>query len=419
MSVAARELPLPGAEILDPQRYACDGYPHEDWARLRQESPVHWCPREKGESFWAVTRHADIVDISRQPDRFLNGPRLVLNYDEDLEDGEFPVRMLLNMDPPEHHSYRELVSRRFTPRALQKITGQVDGIANEILDQLITGGVEAETDFVADVSGKLPIWVIAQMLGVPRKDWELLFHWTNRTIGAADPEYCEEGKTPDETRQAAQIALFEYFNAMTEDRRKNPKDDLVSVLSNSRIGGEHLPPFELLSFYLLLVVAGNETTRNATSGGLLALIEHPEQFEKARQNPKLLKPLVEEILRWTSPVIHFCRTPIEDCEINGQSIKAGDRMVLFYPSANRDADVFESPDDFRIDRSPNRHIAFGIGEHFCLGAHVARLELQVIFRHLVERFEHVELAGPIDRLRSSVVGGIKHMPIHYRLRSAR
>ena len=419
MSVAAHELPLPGAEILDPQRDASDGYPHEEWARLRQESPVHWCPRDEGESFWAVTRHSDIVNISRQPDRFLNGPRLLINYDLAMGEEDFPVRMLLNMDPPEHHSYRELVSRRFTPRALQQIAGQVDGIANEILNGLTAGGVEAEMDFVADVSGKLPIWVIAQMLGVPRKDWELLFHWTNRTIGAADPEYCEEGKTPDETRQAAQVALFEYFNAMTEDRRKNPQDDLVSVLSNSAIGGEPLPPFELLSFYLLLVVAGNETTRNATSGGLLALIENPDQLEKARRNPKLLKPLVEEILRWTSPVIHFCRTPVEDCEINGQRVKAGDRMVLFYPSANRDADVFESPNDFLIDRSPNRHIAFGIGEHFCLGAHVARLELQVIFRHLIERFEHVELAGPIDRLRSSVVGGIKHMPIHYRLRSAR
>ena len=415
---AATELALPGAEILDPERFVRDGYPHAEWARLRGESPVHWCPRDEGEPFWAITRHEEIVNVSRQPDRFLNGPRLLMSFDQELSREEPPIRMLLNMDPPEHQSYRELISRRFTPRALRQITSQVDGIANEILDQVMDGGAEAETDFVAAVSAKLPIWVIAEMLGVPREDWELLFHWTNRTIGAADPEYCEEGKTPEETMQAARLALFEYFNAMTEDRRKNPRDDLVSILSNAKVNGEPLPTFELLSFYMLLVVAGNETTRNATSGGMLALIENPDEFEKVRGNPKLLKPLVEEILRWTSPVIHFCRTSVEDTEIRGQRIKAGDRMVLFYPSANRDADVFEAPDTFLADRSPNRHIAFGIGEHFCLGAHVARLELQVIFRHLIERLEHVELTGPIERLRSSVVGGIKHMPIHYRLRSA-
>jgi len=179
-----------------------------------------------------------------------------------------------------------------------------------------------------------------------------------------------------------------------------------------------LPPLERLSYYLLLVVAGNETTRNATSGGLLALIENPGELEKVRRNPGLLKPLVEEILRWTSPVIQFCRTPNRDVEIRGQRIRAGERIVLFYPSANRDEEVFESPDKFRVDRHPNRHLAFGIGEHFCLGAHVARLELEVIFRHLVQRLEHVELAGPLERLRSSVVGGIKHMPIRYRLRAA-
>lgn len=415
---AATELSLPGAEMLDSARFAAEGYPHADWARLRRDSPVHWCERDGQESFWAITRHKDIVNISRQPDKFLNGPRLLMNFDPGAGDQELPVRMLLNMDTPEHQHYRGLISRRFTPRALQGITGRVDGIANEILDQVMEGGAEAETDFVDAVSAKLPIWVIAEMLGIPRKDWELLFHWTNRTLGAADPEYCEEGKTPDETRQDARLALFEYFNEMTEDRRKHPKDDLVSILSNANINGEPLPIFELLSYYLLLVVAGNETTRNATSGGLLALIENPGEFQKVKAAPQLLNPLVEEILRWTSPVIHFCRTAVEDTEIRGRRIKQGDRLVLLYPSANRDADVFEAPDMFLSDRSPNRHIAFGIGEHFCLGAHVARLELQVIFRHLVERLEHVELAGPVERLRSSVVGGIKHMPIHYRLRRA-
>jgi cytochrome P450 len=379
---------------------------------------VHWCERSEGESFWAITRHADIVDISRRPDDFLNAPRLIMSYDPGITAEDFPVRMLLNMDPPDHRAYRSLLSQRFTPRALVSIRERVDGIADEILDRVMEQGAQGETDFVATVSGLLPIWVIAEMLGVPRSDWELLFDWTNRTIGAADPEYRAEGASPQETIDQARGALFQYFQDMTEDRRKNPRDDLVSLLVASKVDGQPLPPFELLSYYLLLVIAGNETTRNATSGGLLALIENPDELEKVRRDPALLKPLVEEVLRWTSPVIHFCRTAARDAEVSGQQVREGDRLVLFYPSANRDEDVFDEPDRFHADRKPNRHVAFGIGEHFCLGAHVARLELEVIFRRLIARLDEVELAGPVERLRSSIVGGIKHMPIRYRLRAA-
>jgi cytochrome P450 len=206
---------------------------------------------------------------------------------------------------------------------------------------------------------------------------------------------------------------------LAAERRKAPRDDMVSILANAKLeDGSPVPGFELMSYYLLLVVAGNETTRNATSGGLLALIENPDQLDLVRRDPGLVKPLVEEVLRWTSPVIHFCRTPNEDVEIGGKKIRAGERLVLFYPSANRDEAVFDEPNRFRVERRPNRHIAFGIGEHFCLGAHVARLELEVIFRHLVERLEWIELAGPVERLRSSVVGGIKHMPIRFGVRAA-
>jgi len=416
MSTALTEAALPGAEILDPRVYATRGYPHAEWARLRRDAPVHRVERSVGEPFWAITTHDDIVSISRQPERFLNGPRLVMPFDAPMSD-EFPLRMLLNMDPPEHHEMRALVSKRFTPRALERIRAQVDGIATDILDRAIHArGEEEEADFVERIAAVLPIWVIAEMLGVPRADWEMLFHWTNRTIGAADREYREPGKTAEETMQAARLALFKYFSDLTAERRARPRDDIISVLAGARVRGEPLPVFELMSYYMLLVVAGNETTRNATSGGLLALIEHPGELEKARGNPALLKPLVEEILRWTSPVIHFCRTPAQDVVLRDRKIRAGERLVLFYPSANRDERVFDAPDAFRIERFPNRHIAFGIGEHFCLGAHVARLELEVIFRHLVARLERVELAGPVSRLYSSVVGGIKHMPIRYRLR---
>lgn len=407
--------PLDALDVISAGRYAESGYPYETWRRLRAEAPVHFVDRPHGQPFWALTRHEDITKISRDPRRFLNAPRLTVASDR----GEIPLRMLLNMDPPEHHAYRTLVNKQFTPRALARITAQVDAIAAAILDELITDGAEREIDFVERVSSLLPIWVIAEMLGIPRDDWEKLFHWTNQIVGAGDPEYQVEGRTSIETMHEAQSGMFEYFSEMTEDRRKQPRDDLVSVLTNAAIDGAPLPTHELLSYYALLVLAGNETTRNATTGGMLALIENPDQFDRVRRDPSLVKPLVEEILRFTSPVVHFCRTPTEDFEMHGEKIRAGENLCLFYPSANRDERVFDAPDEFRIDRRPNRHIAFGIGEHVCLGAHVARLELQVIFRHLTARLEAVELAGPLERLRSSVVGGIKHMPIRYRLGPAK
>ena len=401
------------------------GYPYENWKLLRDHSPVHFVEIGDRLPFWAITRHEDIVSISRRPQTFLNAPRLVVNPTglEDggnVEDEALPndLRMLLNMDPPDHHVYRSLVNKRFTPRALKRITSQVDDIATSILDEVANDGAESELDFVENVSAVLPIWVIAEMLGVPRSDWKLLFHWTNKVTGSGDPEYQEAGRTSTETLEDARMALFRYFADMTEDRRANPRDDLVSILTHGTVAGSPLPVMELLSYYFLLVVAGNETTRNATTGGLLALIENPDQLELVRNNPGLLKPLVEEILRWTAPVVHFCRTASEDVEFQGIKIRKDDTLCLFYPSANRDERVFDEPNAFRADRRPNRHLSFGIGEHVCLGAHVARLELQVIFRHLIDRLEMVELAGPIDRLRSCIIGGIKHMPIRYRLRAA-
>ncbi len=205
---------------------------------------------------------------------------------------------------------------------------------------------------------------------------------------------------------------------MVDDRRKNPRDDLVSVICNAEIDGKPLPYENVMSFYNLIVIAGNETTRNATSGGLLALIEHPEEFEKLKRDPSLVPKAVEEIVRWTTPVIQFCRTATEDVEIKGQKVREGEAFCLFYPSANRDEDVFDEPFRFKIDRHPNPHLAFGIGEHFCLGANVARLELNVMFRHLAQRLERVELSGPVERLRSSFLGGVKHMPIRYSLQPA-
>jgi cytochrome P450 len=275
----------------------------------------------------------------------------------------------------------------------------------------------SKCDFVTDLSAKVPLAVIAELLGVPREDWDKLFQWTNETIGSADPEF-QQGTSALETVDRARLALFQYFTELVEKRRKEPKDDLTSFVAGTQIDGKPLPTFELLSYFFLLVVAGNETTRNATTGGLLAFIENPEQWERLRRDPSLLRPAVEEIVRWTSPVIQFARTASEDTEIRGQKIRAGESLCLFYPSGNRDEEIFDQPFKFDIGRNPNPHLAFGIGEHFCLGANLARLELAVIFSQLAQRLERVELAGPVERLRSSFVGGIKHMPIHYKMRPA-
>jgi cholest-4-en-3-one 26-monooxygenase len=277
-------------------------------------------------------------------------------------------------------------------------------------------GETREADFVSDFTAPLTLAVLADMLGVPREDWRLMFEWTNQIAGSSDPEYQAEGSEPGVAVGEARNNLFTYFAKLAKQRIDDPRDDMVTVLTSARLGGEPMPPMELLSYFLLLVVAGNETTRNAASGGLLALVENPGEFDKLRANPGLVDTAVEEIVRWTAPVIQFCRTPLEDLTLQGKKIKAGDSMCLFYPSANRDEEVFEDPDVFRVDRRPNPHLGFGIGEHFCLGANLARLELRVIFRMLAERLETVELAGEYERVRSSFLGGVKRMPIRYRLR---
>jgi len=404
-------------QLVDPDWYVAHGYPHAAWKLLRREAPVHWFRGFRGEPFWAITKHDDIVAISRQPERFPSSVRNVIDPDPDPNEQRLPLRMILNMDPPDHGAYRRLVSKRFTPRALQLRADDIEHIALEILDQLAARGREGECDFVEAVAAPLPIAVIAWVLGVPREDWRLLFDWTNQSIGAGDPEYQRPGETPLETARRAQFELFTYFTKLLAAKRRQPGDDLISALVNARLDdGSALPDIDLLAYYFLVVVAGNETTRNATSSGLLALAEHPEQWRWLQAHPERIETAVEEIVRWTSPVIHFARTAAHDTELRGQKIRAGETVCMFYPSANRDEEVFPDPEVFRLDREPNRHLGFGVGEHFCLGSHVARTELQVIFRHLAERLEAFEVTGPPARLRSSLVGGVKHLPIRYRLR---
>jgi cholest-4-en-3-one 26-monooxygenase len=410
---------LPGTlDVIGPDTFAQHGYPHAAWKRLRQEAPIHWFDLPGGVGFWAVTKRADIVWVSKQPTRFLNAPRLAIFEEGAPVEGERRLaRHLLNMDPPEHALFRKLASSWFTPRAIQRRREEVTRITRELLAEMAGDGEEREGDFVGDFTAPLTLSVLADMLGVPRKDWRLMFRWTNQIAGASDAEY-QTGDDPIDGVESARTGLFEYFTELAEERRGKPRDDMVSVLANADLDGEPMPIFELLSYFLLLVVAGNETTRNAASGGLLALIENPDQMRELQTDPGLVESAVEEIVRWTAPVIQFCRTPVEDVEIRGQRIRKGDSLCLLYPSANRDEEVFDDPDVFRVDRTPNPHLGFGIGEHFCLGANLARLELRVIFRELAARLDSVELAGPVERMRSSFLGGVKRMPIRYRLRPA-
>jgi len=409
--------------------YERDGYPHAAWARLRREDPVHWTERADAMPFWAITRHADIVALSRQPRLWQNAPRLAVfpGLEKEVEkriaeSGGQPqqpdVRHLLNMDPPDHGRFRRLASSHFTPRALEAKRKAIEEISRSILDDFAGGGEPTEADFVEGVSVKLPLAVLLDMLGVPADDWKLMMQWTNETIGSTDPEY-QQGQSALETAERSRMQLFGYFMRMVDERRKKPTTDIVSLLANATLDGKQLPPIELLSFYYLLVVAGNETTRNATSGGLLALIQNPGELAKLRRDPALIPGAVEEIVRYTSPVIQFCRTAARDTELRGKRIRAGEAACLFYPSANRDEEVFPDGELFRVDRDPNPHLGFGIGEHFCMGSHLARLELEVVFGQLVSRLQDVELVGPVRRLRSSFVGGVKSMPIRYRLRPSR
>ena len=398
-------------DVMSPEHFEQHGYPHAEWTWLRRNAPVFWYDRSNVEPFWAITKHADIVEISKQPNLFLNAPRLAVFTLDMPPPPEGTVRHLLNMDPPDHARHRRLSSSWFTPRAIRGMDGKIAAVTREVLDEAAT---TSAGDFVQAISARITIAVIAEMLGVPRRDWELLFRWTNEVIAPQDPEF-QHGATPQETAERARFEVFSYFNELAERRRKEPTDDIVSVVANGTIDGAPLPPVELLSYYFLLVVAGNETTRNAMTGGLLAFLEHPREWEKLRTNPGLLDCAVEEVVRWTTPVIQFARTATRDYELRGTTIRKDQAVCLFYASANRDEDVFADPFTFRIDREPNPHIGFGMGEHLCLGAHLARLELRHAFAQLRDRLQHCELAGPVERVRSSFVGGIKHAPMRWRI----
>jgi len=420
MSVDIDTIPLTELDVISADRYGERGYPHDEWRRLRHESPVHWCAPAGYKPFWAITKHADIVEVSTQPERFQSAGRFILfpetaagSTDDFVENP--PLRMLVNMDPPEHRDYRKLVSGWFTPRAIARLERRLEEITDDLFDELANGSDTFEGDFVRDVAARQPLRMITEILGIPREDEEFVLKVTNENFGIEDPEFQRPGETRED-RLAFLTDAFNFLTAITEDRRANPRDDLSTVLATATFGGEPVPTFELFSLYFLIMVAGHDTTRNAISSGMLALLEHPDELARLRTTPEIVATAADEIVRWTTPVNHFSRTATEDYELRGRTIRAGDSVALFYASANRDEEIYADPFTFRLDRSPNPHLGFGIGEHYCLGAHLARLDLQVFLRHFVRRVESIELAGPVELLKASFVGGPKHVPVRVRLR---
>jgi cytochrome P450 len=406
------------ADLLDPDAYVRNGYPWAEWAELRRHAPVS--KRRHGDvgEYWALVRHAEIVQVSRRPRDFVSGPRLNMPPRRAQEVGaeEILPEMIINMDPPRHGAMRALTSRHFTPRALRQLEPRVAAIAREVVERAVElYGDGREFDFVAEVSARLPLAVIMELLGVPREDWDPLLQLANETVGAGDPEYNRGVRKSNDAAVHAREGMFEIFARHIAERRKDPRDDLMSVLVQADAGGRPLSDYEVLAYCFLLTAAGNETTRNATTGGVHALSARPGELARLRREPGLLRTAADEIVRFVSPIVHFCRTATLDTELGGQRIRKGDTLTMFYPSAARDETVFENPEELDLARSPNPHVSFGIGEHYCLGASLAKLELECIFRELAAKVEHVELAGPIERLRATVIGGVKRMPVRIAL----
>ena len=364
--------------------------------------------------YWAVTRHADVVDASRQPQLFCSGQGTNI-VDMPVPFLEF-FGSMINMDDPRHGRLRRIVSRRFTPRYLESLRADVEGIAAEIVDEMAGRG---ECDFVTEVAARLPLRVIVDLMGIPRSDEQFIFDRTNVILGFTDPEYVADIEDPPMVTAAILTAgqdLATMVREMAEDRLRNPQEDLVTALVTSDIDGEHLTPEELASFFILLVVAGNETTRNAIAHGLWMLTEHPDQKARWLDDPAGIGPTaVEEIVRLASPVIHFRRTVTEDgARLGDQEFSAGEKVVLYYWAANRDPEVFDDPLRFDVGRTPNDHLGFGgPGPHYCLGAHLARREIGVMFGELLRRLPDIHAAGEPDRLRSNFINGIKHLPAEW------
>jgi cholest-4-en-3-one 26-monooxygenase len=382
------------------------GTPHHWFKELRREAPVHWHKERGGVGFWNLTKYEDVKFVSRNPQLFsswLGGT----NIGDRPEEALMGMRMImLNMDPPQHVKFRRIVQRGFTPQMTAKQEPYLRALSKRIVDAVAERG---ECEFVEELAAELPLQVICELMGVPLEDRKLIFELSNKLIGFDDPEF----QNTEEDARAASMQMFGYAMNLAARYRKEPADNLTTTLMNVEIDGEKLSEIEFCSFFLLLLVAGNETTRTVTTNGMRALLAHPDQLQLLANDPSLVPTAVEEFVRFDPAVHYFRRTAMQDTEIRGKKIAKGQKVVLWYPSANRDEDVFSDPDRFDVTRADNQHLAFGIGEHYCLGANLARLELTVIFQEMLTRLKNLRLAAPPRRLRSNFINGVKEMRIEF------
>jgi cytochrome P450 len=413
--------------IVDPKAYASGKRVDDAFAWLRKHAPLEQAQPAGYDPFWAVVKHADIMEVERQNELFHNGDRATTVVPIEVDKrvrammGGSPhlVRSLVQMDNPDHGNYRRLTQSWFMPQNLRRLEGRIREIAGSFVDRMAAKG--ARCDFARDVAFLYPLHVIMEVLGVPETDEPRMLKLTQELFGSADPDLNRTGTQitdPDQALQAIQGVVADfitYFNEMTEDRRAKPREDLASVIANGMIAGKPLGYLEAMSYYIIAATAGHDTTSNTTAAGMWALAENPDQLRKLKQNPALMASFLEETIRWATPVKHFMRTATADATVRGKRIAKGDWLLLSYPSGNRDEDVFKDPFKFDIERSPNKHVAFGYGAHVCLGQHLARMEMRILWEELLPRLETVELTGEPKLMEANFVCGPKSVPITFRM----
>ncbi|MEC7890542.1 MAG: cytochrome P450 [Pseudomonadota bacterium] len=406
-------------KIAYPETYADEKELHDIFTFMRREDPVSWVEPDQFRPFWAITKHEDIIEIEKQNELFINDPRTTL-MDIPTEDAikEFTggshllVRSLVHMDNPDHQLYRSLTQKWFAPPNLESLKKDIRNIAKEYVNKMVDHGNEC--DFAKDVAIFYPLRVIMSILGVPKEDEPRMLRLTQELFGGRDEDMIrDESETSSESNTITDF--FEYFNALTEDRRKNPTNDVSSVIANAQINNEQLGHLEAMSYYVIIATAGHDTTSSSTAGGILALIENPDQLLKLKNNPSLMTSAVEETIRWVTPVKNFFRTATQNYDLKDREIKKDDSILLCYPSGNRDEEIFADPFKFKVDRSPNRHLAFGHGAHLCLGKYLAKIEMEIFYEELFKKIDNIQLNGEPEWVKASFVSGLKSLPIKYTL----
>jgi cytochrome P450 len=396
----------------DPSAYADESKLHAALSHLRANAPVSWVDVPDYKPFWAITKHADIMAIERDNAVFTNSPRPVLvTIEGDEQQAALGVSTLIHMDDPQHRVMRAIGADWFRPKAMRALKVRIDELAKRYVDHMLAAGPEC--DFVQEVAVNYPLYVIMSMLGMPESDFPRMLKYTQELFGSDDSEF-QRGASKEE-QVGVLLEMFQYFNEMTASRRATPTEDLASAIANATIDGEPLSDIDTVSYYLIIATAGHDTTSAVISGGLHALIDHPDQRERLRANMDLMPLATEEMIRWVTPVKEFMRTAREDTTVRGVDIAAGESVLLSYASSNRDEDVFDDPFRFDVGREPNKHNAFGYGVHFCLGAALARMEVSSFFSELLPRLESIELTGDPEYIATIFVGGPKHLPIRYSL----